>query len=147
MFGSRKNSPLSMNPGTERFDTLVGAHTEIQGQMMLRESARIDGRVVGNIDTPPDVQATVVVSSNGEVRGDITAYRVLVAGKVAGQIHARERVELQAQCVVQGDIKYGSIATEHGARIMGLLLQLDESSGSAPGEHDAQQALRKAQAS
>jgi hypothetical protein len=30
---------------------------------------------------------------------------------------------------------------------MGLLLQLDESSGSAPGEHDAQQALRKAQAS
>ena len=147
MFTSRKNSTLSMGEGSERFDTLVGAHTEIQGQIVLRESARIDGRVVGNIDTPPDVQATVVVSSNGEVRGDIMAHRVLIAGKVAGQIHARERVELQAQCLVQGDIKYGSIAVEHGARVMGLLLQLDESSQDSPSQRDLQETLRKAQAS
>jgi cytoskeletal protein CcmA (bactofilin family) len=56
----------------------------------------------------------------------------LVAGKVAGQIPARERVELQAKCLVQGDIKYGSIAVEHGARVMGLLLQVDESGEESP---------------
>jgi cytoskeletal protein CcmA (bactofilin family) len=72
------------------------------------------------------------------------AHRVLVAGKVSGQIHARERVELQARCRVQGDIKYGSIAIEHGAQVMGLLLQLDESAQDLTGDRDLQQALRRA---
>lgn len=45
MFKSRKNTsgPLSLH--SEHFETLIGAHTEIQGEMRLRHSARIDGRV------------------------------------------------------------------------------------------------------
>ena len=147
MFTRRNNSSLPLAQGTERFETLIGTHTEIHGELRLNESARIDGRVVGNIIASPDVQATVVISAEGEVQGDISAHRVLVAGKVAGQIHARERVELQAKCLVQGDIKYGSIAVEHGARVMGLLLQVDESGEESPSQRDLQEALRRAQAS
>jgi cytoskeletal protein CcmA (bactofilin family) len=145
MFKSRKNTsgPLSLH--SEHFETLIGAHTEIQGELRLHQSARIDGRVIGNITSPQDVQATVVISASGWVQGDINAHRVLVAGKVSGQVHARERVELQARCEVQGDIKYGSIAVEHGAHVMGLLLQLDAASGEVPGQRDLEQALHKAQ--
>jgi cytoskeletal protein CcmA (bactofilin family) len=46
---------------------------------------------------------------------------------------------------VQGDIKYGSIAIEHGAKVMGLLLHVSESSKPNLGDSDAQNAIRKAQ--
>ncbi len=143
MFKRRESNPLSITQASERFDTLIGPHSQIKGELQLSGSTRIDGRVEGNIMAAGE-PVTVVISESAQVHGDIVAHRVLVAGKVSGQIHARERVELQARCKVQGDIKYGSIAIEHGAQVMGLLLQLDESNPDLAGERDLQQALRKA---
>jgi cytoskeletal protein CcmA (bactofilin family) len=47
MFGKRKTSLLL--PTNERFDTLIGKTSEIYGRMVVGESLRIDGKVVGNI--------------------------------------------------------------------------------------------------
>ena len=58
-----------------------------------------------------------------EAVGDITAYRIMVAGKVEGNIYATERVEFHKDSLVHGDISYGSIAVEHGARLLGLVIQ------------------------
>jgi len=145
MFNRKPSAHLPMTQSAERFDTLIGPQSAIEGQLKLSGSTRIDGRVQGNIMAAGESVA-VVISPSAQVQGDITAHRVLVAGRVAGQIHASDRVELQASCVVQGDIKYGSIAIEHGAKVMGLLLQLDESARELPGERDLQQALQKAKA-
>ncbi len=145
MFNRRETSKLSMLQSTERFDTLIGPHSQIKGELHLSGSTRIDGRVEGNI-TSAGEPVTVVISESAQIHGDIMAHRVLVAGKVSGQIHARERVELQANCRVQGDIKYGSIAIEHGAQVMGLLLQLGDSAADLPSQHDLQEALRRAKA-
>lgn len=144
MFRSRKEKSTPLVLSQERFDTLVGRHTEIHGKLVLQESIRIDGRVIGNIEAPRDANITVVIGATGEVQGDILAHRVVVAGKVAGQIHALDRVELHENCMVQGDIKYGSIAIEHGARVQGLLLQVDPEAG-VRNETDAQEAIRRAQ--
>ena len=77
-------------------------------------------------------------------RGDITAHRVMVAGKVEGNIYAAERVEFHKDSVVQGDISYGSIAVEHGARLLGLVIQNPISSAAANSSADA---IKKAQES
>lgn len=145
MFKRRSNTALPMTQSAERFDTLIGPYSLIKGELRLSGSTRIDGRVEGNITAGVD-SVTVVISEGAQVQGDILAHRILVAGKVSGQIHATERVELQAQCMVQGDIKYGSIAIEHGARVMGLLLQIDESKRELSGDSDLRQALNKAKA-
>jgi len=144
MFGAKKDKSTPLVLSQERFDTLVGRHTEIHGKLVLQESVRIDGRVIGNIEAPRDASNTVVIGPTGEVQGDILAHRVVVAGKVAGQIHAIDRVELHENCMVQGDIKYGSIAIEHGARVQGLLLQVDPEAG-VRNDADAQEAIRRAQ--
>lgn len=145
MFGNKKtnNTPLVKSP--ERFDTLIGRQTEIQGTLRVMQSVRIDGKVVGNIEAPKDQAITVVVGQEGEIHGDVIASRVIVAGKVSGNIDAHERVELLASALVQGDVKYGSIAVEHGARLLGLLLQVDASQPQGQPDH-AQDAIRKAQA-
>jgi cytoskeletal protein CcmA (bactofilin family) len=146
MFGKNKttSSPLAMN--SENFDTLIGRRAEVHGCLRVLESVRIDGKVVGNIEAPADATLLVMIGPHGEVHGDVLASRIIVAGKVAGNIHAYERVELMARALVQGDIKYVSMAVEHGAKLMGLMLQVDATETPASADLDAQEAIRKAQA-
>jgi cytoskeletal protein CcmA (bactofilin family) len=121
MFGKKKSSLLLHT--NERFDTLIGKTSEIYGRMVVGESLRIDGKVVGNIESEENTKVTVAIGEDGVVIGDIFAYRVMVAGKVEGNIYATERVEFHQTAEVRGDVTYGSIGIEHGARIIGLVIQ------------------------
>ena len=121
MFGKRKATLLM--PTNERFDTLIGKTSEIYGRMVVGESLRIDGKVVGNIESEENSKVTVAVGEDGQVVGDIFAHRVMVAGKVEGNIYATERVEFHQTAQVRGDVTYGSIGIEHGARVIGLVIQ------------------------
>jgi cytoskeletal protein CcmA (bactofilin family) len=145
MFSKKKNTQTPLVINQEKFDTLIGRHAEIHGCLRLQESVRIDGKVVGNIEAPKDANICVVVGPNGEVEGDLLANRIIVAGKVAGNIHAFERVEFMASALVQGDVKYASMAVEHGARLLGLLLQVDASDAPTRSDQDAHEVIRKAQ--
>ena len=146
MFGKKKNPGTPLVLTQEKFDTLIGRHAEFEGNLRLNESIRIDGRVLGHVHSASDQAVSVVVGPNGEVVGDLVAQRVIVAGKVSGNIHALDRVELHAGCFVQGDLKYASIAIEHGARVQGLLLQLDATDIPTRPDKDAQEAIRRVQA-
>jgi cytoskeletal protein CcmA (bactofilin family) len=145
MFTKKKTSitPLVMNQ--EKFDTLIGRHTEIQGCLKLQESVRIDGKVVGSIEAPNDASISVVIGPTGEVLGDVLASRIIVAGQVSGNIHAFDRVEVMASALVQGDIRYASLAVEHGAKLLGLMIQVDASDLPTRSDRGAQEAIRKAQ--
>ena len=131
-----------MAVNSEKFDTIIGRTTTIQGTLVLLDSVRIDGRVVGNVESAPDCKIAVAIGPTGEVTGDIKAHRVMVAGKVFGHIHAADRVEFQKDSLVQGDVSYGSIAVEHGAKLSGLILQNKPMEDSATG---AQAAIQTAQ--
>lgn len=146
MFGKDKSSSAPLSKGSEKFDTVIGRRAEVHGCLRVQESVRIDGKVVGNIEAPTEAQLLVMIGPHGEVHGDVLASRIIVAGKVAGNIHAFERVELLASALIQGDIKYASMAVEHGAKLMGLMLQVDASDAPALTDMDAQEAIRKAQA-
>jgi cytoskeletal protein CcmA (bactofilin family) len=137
-----KFSNKSMAANSEKFDTIIGRTTTIQGTLVLLDSVRIDGRVVGNIESAPDCKIAVAIGPTGEVTGDIKAHRVMVAGKVFGHIHAADRVEFQKDSLVQGDVSYGSIVVEHGAKLSGLILQNKTIEDSATG---AQAAIQTAQ--
>jgi len=144
MFGKRaKLGPSPLTLDQESFSTLIGRQTVVEGQLRVRQSVRIDGELIGLVHAPADQAVAVVVSPTGHVEGDIIARRVVIAGRVSGHIHAQDRVELHAGCLVQGDIKYGSIAIEHGARVLGLLLQVDDAQERI--EHDTQAALARVQ--
>ena len=137
-----KFSNKSMSASSEKFDTIIGRTTTIQGTLVLLDSVRIAGRVVGNVESAPDCKIAVAIGPTGEVTGDIKAHRVMVAGKVFGHIHAADRVEFQKDSLVQGDVSYGSIAVEHGAKLSGLILQNKTIEDSATG---AQAAIQTAQ--
>ncbi|MBU3567609.1 bactofilin family protein [Polynucleobacter alcilacus] len=121
MFEKRKK--ISLKPTSEHFETLIGKTSEIFGRMVIAHSLRIDGKVVGNIESDQDVRVTVAIGEGAVVIGDITAYRVMVAGKVEGNIYAKERADFYETAVVRGDVTYGTIGIEHGSQIIGLIIQ------------------------
>ena len=139
MFAKRKSSLLIST--NEKFDTLIGKSTEIVGKVILGESLRIDGKISGNIESQPDAKVTVAIGQDGEVVGDIHAFRVVVAGKVEGNIYASERVEFHPTARVNGDVTYGSMGVEHGAKIMGQMIEgIDRKTA-----HEAFEAIRTVQ--
>lgn len=129
----KKIKSLARSDSMERFETIIGPGTIVRGNLILINSVRIDGKVIGDVLTTQGHGATVAIGPTGQVIGHISAVRVIVAGKVEGNIAALERVELSHDCVVQGDISYGSINVQHGASLQGLIVQklADEEPASA----------------
>ena len=141
----KKLKPLTRSESMERIETVIGPGTTVNGDLMLIDSVRIDGKVIGDIQASQSNRATVAIGPPGEVVGHISAFRVIVAGKVEGNIAALERVELSHDCLVQGDISYSSINVQHGARLQGLVIQKLPQAASAGNAEQAILAIRKAQ--
>ncbi|MDE2211811.1 MAG: polymer-forming cytoskeletal protein [Betaproteobacteria bacterium] len=144
MFKKKKSSEFELPPTQEKFDTLIGATTVIYGRLELSDSVRIDGKVVGNIETVKGKLVSVAIGRTGEVFGDITAHRVMVSGKVEGNINAAERAEFHRDSEVRGDVTYGIIGVEHGAKLLGLVIQ-NQINTSAPPAPSAQAVIKVAQ--
>ncbi|NDC66349.1 MAG: polymer-forming cytoskeletal protein [Burkholderiaceae bacterium] len=107
MFGNKSKSIKTLGQTIESFQTMVGEATEIHGRLVASESLRIDGKVIGNVETSQDGVVSIAVGKNGLVQGDIYAYRVIIAGRVEGNVYCTERVELHNGSVVHGDVTYG----------------------------------------
>lgn len=130
MFKKKTNGFLRAT--VEHFETIIGSNTEVHGRIVIDKGMRIDGKVIGNIEAHPNSTVSVALGTAGQVFGDISAYRVLVAGKVEGNIYATERVELHDGADVRGDITYGQIGIEPGAKLFGLMIaRADETPDAA----------------
>ena len=92
-------------------NTIVGKGSAINGDMDIRSSLRIDGKVRGNI-TAAD---TVIVGKEGVVEGIIKAKHVLMAGKVKGNIIATGKVLIESTSSIFGDIKASRLVVDEGA--------------------------------
>ena len=91
--------------------------------MVLKESIRIDGKVFGNIEASNGLNVAVTVGPNGEVHGDISAYRIEIAGKVDGNVNATGTADLRATSEIIGDISYGFISVHPGANLKGIVIR------------------------
>jgi cytoskeletal protein CcmA (bactofilin family) len=105
----------SPNPNAGGKATFVSTGVKIKGQISGSSEIVIDGEVEGRVD----VEATVVVSNNGTVNGDIVAKSVTVAGKVLGNVKAAEAFELQVSGRIEGDVKAPRVTIAEGAFFKG----------------------------
>ena len=113
-----------LDPSKETFGSIIGSDLEIFGSLLATKSLRIDGTVVGDIKTKAGADVCIALGKTGLVQGNISGVRVLVAGRVEGNVLATERVELHSGADVHGDIVYAQIGIEQGARLSGLLSKI-----------------------
>lgn len=92
-------------------NTIIGKGTQIQGNLKVQNSLRIDGTIIGDVHSTD----TIILGKDGEVQGQVKGKHVLLAGKVQGNVFASDRVYLETKAIIQGDIKAARLVVDEGA--------------------------------
>jgi cytoskeletal protein CcmA (bactofilin family) len=73
-----------------------------------------------------------VIGKDGVVKGDVVTQDAIIGGRVTGAVIAESRLELQATCSVDGEIKARRIKLDEGGRINGTVLTGDVRDDATP---------------
>lgn len=110
------------NKPQTRIDSLIGAGTTVEGNVLFSGGLRIDGEIKGNVCSAGDQPAVVVLSEYGRVEGEIHVSHVVINGTVVGPVIADDSLELQPGAKVKGDVSYAQLEIHLGAVVEGRLL-------------------------
>jgi cytoskeletal protein CcmA (bactofilin family) len=94
----------------------IGKSVVVKGELSGSEDLIVDGEVEGSISLRGQ---SLTVGPNGRVRANIEARNVIVHGRVDGDIHATDRVDLRKSASLSGDISTARISIEDGAFFKG----------------------------
>jgi len=115
-FNSPSTPALGSSPA--RGSARLGSSLQIKGQITGTEDLQIDGKVDGPISLRGH---ELTVGSTAQLTSEIHARQVIVFGKVVGNVHARDRVDVKSDGSVIGDISTARISIEDGAQFKGRI--------------------------
>lgn len=102
------NSPDKLNRIVE------GTH--IKGEIRADSNFRIDGVLVGSIDT----LGKLVVGPTGRIEGDVKCANADIEGEVVGNLIIDGLLSIKASAKIKGNITTNQIAIEQGASFSGV---------------------------
>ena len=111
MFSSKEKS---QNPGPAALN-LIGAGTVISGDVKSNGDLRLDGSLVGTLES----KAKVVLGPSAQLEGSLSAANADIAGNVKGVVKVNDVLVLKAGAVIDGDIIAKRLVVELGARFNG----------------------------
>ncbi len=94
----------------------IGKSIVIKGDLSGNEDLVIEGKVEGKIDLPNN---RLTIGAGGQVQAQVHAKNVVVVGRVAGNVSASERLEIQASGIVEGDVEAPRLVVAEGAVLNG----------------------------
>ncbi len=106
-------------------NSLIGASTRMEGNVVFHGGLRIDGHVRGDVLAAGETPGMLVIGEHARVEGDIVAAHLIVSGIVQGSVTVSGLVELQPKARVAGDVRYRSIEIHQGAIVEGTLSRFD----------------------
>src|SRR6266567_1988059 len=114
----------------KRIDSLIGAGTTVEGDVAFTGGLRIDGTILGCVGTVDHQAATLVVSEQARIDGEVRVSHVVINGAVNGPVIANDYLELQGKARVNGDVTYRTLEMHVGAIVEGKLMHAEPESAS-----------------
>ncbi|MDA0311936.1 MAG: polymer-forming cytoskeletal protein [Gemmatimonadetes bacterium] len=103
--------------------SIIGPGMRVVGDCETDGTIRIEGTVEGSVRAGK----AVVVGKDGLVSGDISTQDAVISGTVKGTLVAESRLELQATCRIEGDVRARRMQLEEGAIFNGTVHMGDPS--------------------
>ena len=97
-----------------KLDTIIGPETILKGDLASKGTVKVDGQIEGNVSAD-----CLIIGDEGNLIGDVTAREIVVGGRVTGNIHAADGVDIQCKGEVYGDIFSARLTIAEGARFDG----------------------------
>jgi cytoskeletal protein CcmA (bactofilin family) len=95
--------------------SIIGPGMTVIGECQTDGTIRIEGRVEGVVRAGK----AVVVGKDGAVDGDVITQDAVISGRVSGSLVAESRLELQATCRIDGEVRARRMQLEEGAILNG----------------------------
>ena len=115
---SRPAEPVRSDLARSSEVATIGKSVVVKGELSGSEDLVVDGEVEGSIALRGQ---SLTIGPNGRVRANIEARNVILHGRVDGDIHASDRVELRKSASLTGDISTARISIEDGAFFKGTI--------------------------
>ena len=124
MLGRNKKQSPRAKAGAA--DTLISQEAKISGDINFNGVLYVDGHVKGNINADELENSLLTIGQNGYVEGEINVPHIMIFGRVKGDVHAIEHVELMADARIEGNVYYKLIEMAMGAEVNGQMVHRDE---------------------
>ena len=113
----------SATPGTPASSarpslSVIGGHTQVEGDINSDEDLTVEGRVSGIITCK---QHTVTLGANGYINGDVFAHTLHISGEVTGNLVAHHRATIHKGAQVSGTIVAPCLVLEDGSVFHGSI--------------------------
>ena len=115
MIGSLKRSSGAENNNSETGINRIVEGTIVEGTINSDSNLRIDGEFKGNLIT----KGRLVVGLKGKVSGTVNCLCCDVEGTLEGEVTVLELLSMKSSSTVQGDLYYGQLSVEAGAKALG----------------------------
>ena len=125
--GATKDAPPAFDAATNPKVSVLGKTLVFKGQLTANEDLLIQGRVEGSITHSA---AHLAIGAHGDVSADVHAQRLIVQGKLEGDVHATESVVVEPSANVRGNIYAPRVALKDGAKFRGSI-DMDAGAGAA----------------
>lgn len=106
-----------------RIKTRLGTDTVLKGTLRFRESVEISGKLEGKIIA----EGFLFVREGAEIRADIRARDIIVAGTVHGNIEATHRLEILETGRIYGNVRTAQFRVADGVIFEGKCEMIRES--------------------
>lgn len=110
-----QEEPVSAPAPARAGSTIIAQGITFTGTLRGEGVVQVEGVVEGEFD----MTGAVVVAESGLIRGPVAADVVRVAGRVEGNIRAREHMRLEASGSLDGDVTTASLVVEDGGVLNG----------------------------
>ena len=107
----------------EKLESFVGSNAHFKGEMNVKGTLRLDGAIEGCVNAD-----RVILSETALVKGDIVAQKIIIGGRVEGNLRAQELVEIQSKGKVLGEIFTDKLSVAEGAEFNGKIQMKSEES-------------------
>lgn len=111
--------------------THIAGGTKVTGQVSGSSDLIVDGELEGQVD----IESSVTIGADGRVKGNVTARSVKIGGRVTGNVHGREKVEILPSGKLEGDVAAPRVVLAEGAFFKGKVEMTG--SGKAPAKESA----------
>jgi cytoskeletal protein CcmA (bactofilin family) len=116
MFNKTKTNFMTKNQDIDTGSiNLIGVGTSINGEIKSNGDVRIDGTLVGSVNT----KGKVVIGSTGSVEGEIFCQNADISGAIIGNITVAELLALKVTANIKGEIVTNKLSIEPGANFSG----------------------------
>lgn len=106
----------------ETQEKILDVDASMQGTIAFKDpvNLRINGSFEGKLDT----KGSLTIGENAKVRANITGDRIIIAGKVTGDVAASQSLSLISPAFVKGNVKTPLISIGEGSILDGNLSML-----------------------